>query len=117
MNLGSSLRASPLLKQIFLVERYTISPRLKGAACHLQLASWVCFTWAERMLSCAEIIASFFCRAKFRTDGNSANEFEFQIMDLGICLEFRKNGAKPVLSNHAELMENLIAGNFSTQSF
>ena len=69
------------------------------------------------MLSCADSIASFFCSAKSRTDGNSVEEGESQIIDLGIRPEFKKNGAKPVLSDRAELMANSMAGSLATQSF
>ena len=63
------------------------------------------------------MMASFFCSANSWTDGNSVEELEFHIMDLGICPEFKKKGVKPVLSNQAELIANLIAGSLATQSF
>ena len=63
------------------------------------------------------MIASFFCSANSRTDGNSVEELEFHIMDRGICPEFKKKGAKPVLSDRAELIANSMAGSLATQSF
>ena len=69
------------------------------------------------MLSWAAMMASFFCKAKFRTEGNSVESLDVQSMDLGICPEFKKKGANPVLSDRAEFMANSIAGNFATQSF
>lgn len=63
------------------------------------------------------MIASFFRRAKFRTEGNSVEGAEVHSMVLGMRPEFKKKGAKPVLSDLAELMANSMAGNFATQSF
>ena len=63
------------------------------------------------------MIASFFCSANSWMDGNSVVELEFHIMDLGIRPEFKKKGAKPVLSDRAELIANLMAGSLATQSF
>lgn len=99
------------------MDRHTSSPVLNGAARHFWLASCVCFTRAERMLSWAAMITSFFCNAKVRTDGNSVEGVEVQSIDLGMRLEFKKKGAKPVLSDFVELMANLMAGNLVTQSF
>lgn len=93
MNFGSSLRANPLAKDMFFVDKYTSSPLLNGAARLFWLASRVCFTQAEIMLSCAAMIASFFCKANSRTEGNSVDELESQIIVHGICPEFKKKGA------------------------
>ena len=112
-----SFRARPFAKVMFLEDKYTSSPSLKGAVRRFRLASRVCLTLAESMLSWAAIIASFFCSAKFRTVGNSVEGFDAQSIVLGICPEFKKKGAKPVLSDHAEFMANSIAGNLATQSF
>ena len=68
------------------------------------------------MLSWAAMIASLLCKAKVRTDGNSVVRLETQSMDLGIRPEFKKKGAKPVLSDRAEFMANSMAGNLATQS-
>ena len=69
------------------------------------------------MLSCAAMIASFFCSAKVRTAGNSVVNGEVQSIDLGMRPKFQKNGAKPVLSDRAEFMANSMADNLDTQSF
>jgi hypothetical protein len=117
MNFGINLRARPLGKEIFLVDRYTRSPLLNGAGRRFRLAAHVCFTRAESMLSWADIIASFCCSAKLRTEGNSVVGERIHSMDCGMRPEFKKNGAKPVLSERAELMANSIAGSLTTQSF
>jgi len=48
--------------------------------------------------------------------GNLVGGAEFQIIDLDILPESRKKGAKPVLSEHAELISNSISGSLATQS-
>lgn len=42
---------------------------------------------------------------------------ESQMNGRGILPEFRKNGAKPVLSEREMLMANSMAGSLDTQSF
>ena len=69
------------------------------------------------MLSWAAMMAILFCRANSRTDGNSVVSLESQSIGLGIHPMFRKKGAKPVLSDLAELIANSIAGSLATQSF
>ena len=50
-------------------------------------------------------------------EGNSDEGAVGQIIVLGIRPKLRKNGAYPVLTDHAEFMANSIAGNFNTQYF
>jgi len=69
------------------------------------------------MLSWASIITSFFWSAKFLMEGNLDEGAVGQIIVLGIRPKLRKNGAYPVLTDHAEFMANSIAGNFNTQYF
>ena len=116
MNLGMSFRASPLANEMFFEAKYTNSPTLKGASRRFLLASRVCFTRADKILSWAAMIASFFCVANCRTEGNSVDGVPAQSIVRGICPEFKKKGAYPVLSDRAELMANSMAGNLETQS-
>ena len=69
------------------------------------------------MLLWAAIIASFFCKAISRTEGNSVGGAEAQSIDRGMRPKFKKKGAKPVLSDRAELIANSMAGSLETQSF
>ena len=47
-------------------------------------------------------------------DGNFVEGGESQIIVLGMRPKFRKKGAKPVLSDLAELTANSMAGNLAT---
>ena len=69
------------------------------------------------MLLCADTIANFFCSTKSWTVGNSAEEFKSHSIALGMHPELRKNGANPVLLDHAEFIVNSMAGDMATQSF
>ena len=61
--------------------------------------------------------ASFFCNANSLIEGYSEEEGVLKIIFRGILPKFRKNGVYPVLSDHAELIANSIAGSLATQSF
>jgi hypothetical protein len=58
----------------------------------------------------------FLLSAKFQTDGNSDLSAEFQIIKCSILPVLSKKGVYPVLSKHAELIANSIAGSLPIQS-
>ena len=85
--------------------------------CLRLFACTVCLTLAVNNASCAVVNASFILCVYAFTLGYLLLLGASQIIPLGICPVFRKNGEYPVDSDCARLIVNSIAGNLETQSF
>ena len=62
-----------LICMLILLERtHFLRTDKLGTSCLFLLASLVCLTQAAKILSWADMSASFFCKAKSQIDGNSS---------------------------------------------